>query len=71
LWFEVHQPLVESAEPGIPILQGRAFVEVVQQLRPGVVISREKGMSAKFVALLLESSDEHETYLYKSLPARS
>jgi hypothetical protein len=46
LWFEVHQPLVESAEPGIPILQGRAFDELVQRLRPGIVISRKKGMPA-------------------------
>ena len=28
-------------------------------------------LEAEFVALLLESFDEHETYLYKSLPARS
>jgi len=28
-------------------------------------------LEAEFVTLLLESSDEHETYLYRSLPARS
>jgi hypothetical protein len=44
LWFEIHQPLDESVEPSIPILQGRAFDEVVQRLHPGVVISRSKGM---------------------------
>jgi hypothetical protein len=44
LWFEVHQPLEASVEPGIPVLQGRAFDEVVQRLQPGVVISRERGM---------------------------
>src|SRR5580698_2312472 len=46
LWFEVHQPLEESSEPGVPILQGRAFDEAVQALKPGVVISRERGMPA-------------------------
>jgi hypothetical protein len=46
LWFEVHQPLVESTEPGIPILQGQAFDEAVQRLQPGIVISRKKGMPA-------------------------
>jgi hypothetical protein len=44
LWFEVHQPLDQAVEPSIPILQGRAFDEVVQRLHPGVVISRSKGM---------------------------
>jgi hypothetical protein len=44
LWFEIHQPLGESVEPGIPILQGRAFDEAVQRLNPGAVISRAKGM---------------------------
>jgi hypothetical protein len=44
LWFEVHQPLDQAAEPSIPILQGRAFDDVVQGLHPGVVISRSKGM---------------------------
>jgi hypothetical protein len=40
LWFEIHESLEESFEPGMPVLQGRAFDEVVQDLRPGVVISR-------------------------------
>ena len=44
LWFEIHQPLAESAEPSIAILQGRALDEVVQGLHPGAVISRTKGM---------------------------
>jgi hypothetical protein len=44
LWFEVHQPLAESVEPSIPILLGRAFDEAVQELHPGVVISRARGM---------------------------
>src|SRR6266513_512903 len=46
LWFEIHQPLEESIEPSIPILQGRAFDEAVQRLRPGVVISQDNGMPA-------------------------
>jgi Domain of unknown function(DUF2779) len=46
LWFEVHQPLEESSETSIPILQGRAFDQVVQSLTPGVVISRQRGMPA-------------------------
>src|SRR4029077_2160267 len=44
LWFEVHQPLGESVEPSIPILQGRAFDEAVQELHPGAGISRARGI---------------------------
>jgi hypothetical protein len=46
LWFEVYQPMEESLNPSIPILQGRAFDEVVQSLTPGTVISRKRGMPA-------------------------
>jgi hypothetical protein len=46
LWFEIHEPNEESFEPGMPILQGRAFDEVVQELQPGVVISRAAGLPA-------------------------
>ncbi|MDX6461361.1 MAG: hypothetical protein QOE55_5058 [Acidobacteriaceae bacterium] len=46
LWFEIHEPNEESFEPGIPVLQGRAFDEVVQELQPGVVISRAAGLPA-------------------------
>ena len=46
LWFEIHQPIEDSAEPNMQILQGKAFDEVVQGLQPGVVISRERGMPA-------------------------
>jgi hypothetical protein len=46
VWYEVHQPLDEAAEPGIPILQGQAFDEVVRRLQPGAVISREAGLPA-------------------------
>ena len=44
LWFEIHQPLGDSVEPGIAIDHGRAFDETVQQLHPGVVISRANGL---------------------------
>jgi hypothetical protein len=46
LWFEIHQPIEAPLEPVIAILQGRSFDEVVQQLRPGTVISRDAGMPA-------------------------
>lgn len=46
LWFEIHQPLEGSVEPSIPILQGRSFDGAVQGLRPGVVISRNRGLPA-------------------------
>jgi Domain of unknown function(DUF2779) len=46
LWFEIHEPIEESGETGNPVLQGRAFDEVVQRLKPGVVISRAAGMPA-------------------------
>lgn len=46
LWFEIHEPREQTVEPGMAILQGRAFDEAVQRLRPGVIISREQGMPA-------------------------
>jgi hypothetical protein len=49
LWFEIHQPIEEGAEPGIALLQGRSFDEVVRRLKPGVVISRDDGMPAAIV----------------------
>jgi hypothetical protein len=44
LWFEIHQPLEEPTELSIPILHGRTFDEVVQRLRPGITIRRDRGM---------------------------
>jgi hypothetical protein len=46
LWFEIHSALEEKSEPGVAILQGRSFDEVVRGLAPGVVISRDDGMPA-------------------------
>ena len=46
LWFEVNQPLTVEVPPSVPMLQGRAFDELVQRLEPGIVISRERGMPA-------------------------
>jgi hypothetical protein len=46
LWFEIHSPIEEESEPGVAILQGRSFDEVVRGLAPGVGISREEGMPA-------------------------
>jgi hypothetical protein len=60
LWFEIHQPLEESAEPGIAMLHGRAFDELVQRLQPGVVISRDNGLSgaiAETASILAKGAD--------------
>ena len=46
LWFEIHQPLARSVEPSTAILQGRSFDQAVQELHPGVEISRERGIPA-------------------------
>ncbi len=46
LWFETHQPLEEVVPTPITILQGRTFDRAVQELLPGVVISRSDGMPA-------------------------
>jgi hypothetical protein len=46
LWFEVNQPLTLAVPPSVPMLQGRAFDELVQQLEPGIIISRVRGMPA-------------------------
>jgi hypothetical protein len=46
LWFEIHQPLTSSVEASTAMLQGRSFDQAVQQLQPGIVISRDRGMPA-------------------------
>jgi hypothetical protein len=46
LWFEIHSPIDEESEPGLGILQGRSFDELVRGLHPGIIISREGGMPA-------------------------
>jgi hypothetical protein len=50
LWFEIHEPHQEVAEPSLAILQGRQFDKTVQALQPGVVISRERGLPAAIAA---------------------
>ena len=44
LWFEVHEPLEESGGNSMPLVNGRAFDEVVQTLEPGLVIPRTGGL---------------------------
>jgi len=64
LWFEIHQPLEEAVAPSAAMLQGRAFDEVVQRLRPGVVISREAGMPAAIAQtkkILAKGAAAHST----------
>jgi Domain of unknown function(DUF2779) len=46
LWSEIHSPIEDASEPGVAILQGRKFDQVVRGLEPGVVISRDDGMPA-------------------------
>jgi hypothetical protein len=46
LWFEVNQPLEQAEPDSIPKIQGRAFDQIVREIQPGVVISRDKGMPA-------------------------
>ena|SRR6266513_3446619 len=67
LWFEIHQPLEESIEPDIPILQGRVFDEAVQRLRPGVVISQDNGMLAAITetARVLAQGTDAPSTLYQ------
>jgi hypothetical protein len=67
LWFEIHQPLEEQIGPGIPILQGRAFDEAVQRLRPGITISRGKDMPAAIAetARVLADGPDAPSTLYQ------
>jgi len=44
LWMEVHQPLEEPLPDSVVFANGRAVDRLVQALRPGPVISRERGM---------------------------
>jgi hypothetical protein len=46
LWSEIHSPIEDASEPGVAILQGRRFDQVVRGLAPGVVISRDDGIPA-------------------------
>ena len=46
LWFEVHEPLDEKPLETMPLINGRKFDDLVRTLRPGTVISRERGMPA-------------------------
>lgn len=46
LWFEIHAPIEDTSDPGVAILQGRSFDDVVRGLQPGVVISRDAGLPA-------------------------
>jgi hypothetical protein len=50
LWREVHAPLAEELPVTAPILNGRAFDELVRRLRPGTVVSRERGMPSAIAA---------------------
>ena len=67
LWFEIHQPLEKSIGPDIPIIQGRAFDEAIQRLRPGVVISQDNGMSAAITetARVLAQGTDGPSTLYQ------
>lgn len=44
LWFEVNQPLTEPMAESMPLVNGRKFDLLVQEMEPGTVISRESGM---------------------------
>jgi len=44
LWYEVHEPLEESGGNSMPLVNGRAFDQVVQTLEPGLIIPRTGGM---------------------------
>ena len=67
LWFEIHQPIEEPVEPSIPILQGRAFDEVVQRIHPGAVVARDRGMPAAIAATtkLLRKGPKAPSILYQ------
>jgi hypothetical protein len=68
LWFEVHQPLAAGGEPSLRILQGRALDEVVQQLTPGSVVSRDAGLPAAIAetARLLGKGKSAPSTLYQA-----
>lgn len=44
LWFEVHEPLEVATGDSMPLLQGRAVDQTVQQLEPGPVVPRGSGL---------------------------
>jgi Domain of unknown function(DUF2779) len=46
LWFEVHAPLDEPGPSSFAQLNGRAVDELLQRLKPGIVIERSQGLPA-------------------------
>ena len=52
LWFEVNQPPSVEVPPSVPMLQGQAFDELVQQPEPGIIISRVHAATASGRPLL-------------------
>jgi hypothetical protein len=46
LWFEVHEPLAAGLPASLALLNGREVDRVAQTLKPGAVVTRERGMPA-------------------------
>jgi hypothetical protein len=46
LWFEVHAPLEDRVPPSVAQLNGRAREQLLQQLKPGVLVAHSQGLPA-------------------------
>jgi hypothetical protein len=44
LWFEVNEPLEDKPRDALPLINGRKLDDAVRTMKPGTVISRERGM---------------------------
>lgn len=45
LWLEIHEPIESAPDEKLTVINGRAVDRVAQSLNPGVVISRDQGLS--------------------------
>ncbi len=50
LWLEVHEPIGDGLPDSLALANGRAVDRLAQSLRPGVLISRDRGMPAAIAA---------------------
>lgn len=46
LWYEVHQPSDSPGGNSMPVMNGRAVDQVVRQIQPGQVVSRDQGLAS-------------------------
>jgi hypothetical protein len=65
LWNEVHAPLEQPMADNVAFVNGRQIDQLVQKLRPGVVVSRDRGMPAAIAETARLMRQPEVTVLYQ------